>query len=90
MAEFDPFDPAFIADPYPFYHRLRREDPVHRHPLGFYVLTRYDDVALLLRDERFGRGGYRDSLGRAARGWEARGAQHPEKPPFQGIPRGIR
>jgi hypothetical protein len=59
---FDPFDPAFIADPYPFYHRLRREDPVHRHPLGFYVLTPYDDVALLLRDERFGRGGYRALL----------------------------
>jgi pimeloyl-[acyl-carrier protein] synthase len=62
MAEFDPFDPAFIADPYPVYHRLRREDPVHRHPLGFYVLTRYDDVAALLRDERFGRGGYRALL----------------------------
>src|SRR5437763_1878759 len=22
---FDPLDPAFIADPYPFYHRLREE-----------------------------------------------------------------
>src|SRR5215472_10774401 len=62
MAEFNPFDPAFIADPYPVYHRLRREDPVHRHPLGFYVLTRYDDVVALLRDERFGRGGYRALL----------------------------
>jgi cytochrome P450 len=58
MAEFNPFDPAFIRDPHPFYHRLRTEDPVHRHPLGFYVLTRYDDVALLLRDPRFGKQGY--------------------------------
>src|SRR5256712_11309592 len=62
MAEFVPFDPASIADPYPFYHRLRREAPVHRHPLGFYALTRYDDVALILRDPRFGKGGYRALL----------------------------
>ncbi len=52
------FDPEFLADPYPAYHRLRAEDPVHRHPLGFYVLTRYEDVALVLRDARFGKGGY--------------------------------
>jgi cytochrome P450 len=58
MAELDFFDPDFLADPYPVYHRLRSEDPVHRHPLGFYVLTRYDDVAALLRDARFGKGGY--------------------------------
>jgi hypothetical protein len=58
MAEFNPFDPAFIADPYPFYHRLRAEEPVHRHPFGFYILTRYDDVAMLLRDARFGKAGY--------------------------------
>ena len=70
MAEFDPFDPAFIADPYPFYHRLRREDPVHRHPLGFYALTRYDDVALLLRDGRFGKGGYQTLLAARFEGGE--------------------
>jgi hypothetical protein len=59
MADFDPLDPAFIADPYPVYHRLRAEDPVHHHPLGFYVLTRYDDVAALLREPAFGKAGYR-------------------------------
>jgi cytochrome P450 len=46
-------DPEFVADPYPTYHRLRAEDPVHRHPLGFWVLTRHDDVAAVLRDARF-------------------------------------
>jgi cytochrome P450 len=46
-------DPEFVADPYPTYHRLRAEDPVHRHPLGFWVLTRYDDVVAVLRDARF-------------------------------------
>ena len=51
-------DPAFNADPYPTYHRLRAEDPVHRTPMGFWILTRYDDVATVLRDARFGRKGF--------------------------------
>lgn len=49
---FNPMDPQFIADPYPTYHRLRAEDPVHRSPLGFWILTRYDDVVAALRDPR--------------------------------------
>lgn len=60
--QFNPFLPEFIADPYPFYHRLRAEDPVHRTPLGFWVLTRYDDVVTLLRDQRFGRKGFEPLL----------------------------
>ena len=56
--EFNPYDPAFSADPYPTYHRLRAEDPVHRTPMGFWILTRYDDVATVLRDARFGRKGF--------------------------------
>ena len=55
---FNPLLPEFHADPYPFYHRLREEDPVHQSPLGFWVLTRYDDVIFLLRDPRFGREGF--------------------------------
>jgi len=50
--QFNPMDPAFVADPYPTYHRLRSEDPVHHSPLGFWVLTRYDDVVAALRDPR--------------------------------------
>jgi cytochrome P450 len=50
---FNPMDPEFLADPYPTYHRLRAEDPVHRSPLGFWVLTRYEDVVTVLRDPRF-------------------------------------
>jgi pimeloyl-[acyl-carrier protein] synthase len=54
MAEiqFNPMDPEFVADPYPTYHRLRAEDPVHHSPLGFWVLTRYADVIAMLRDPR--------------------------------------
>jgi len=54
MAEFqfNPMEPEFIADPYPMYHRLRTEDPVHHSALGFWVLTRYEDVVTALRDPR--------------------------------------
>lgn len=40
------------ADPYPYYHRLRRTDPIHRSPFGYWVLSRYCDVDSLLRDPR--------------------------------------
>jgi len=50
--QFNPIDPEFVADPYPTYHRLRAEDPVHHSPLGFWVLTRYEDVVASLRDPR--------------------------------------
>jgi pimeloyl-[acyl-carrier protein] synthase len=49
---FNPMDPTFVADPYPTYRQLRTEDPVHHSPLGFWVLTRYDDVVAALRDPR--------------------------------------
>ena len=52
---FNPFDPAFRADPYPFYARLRELDPVHVSPLGFVVLTRYEDVVRTLRGNEFSR-----------------------------------
>jgi hypothetical protein len=49
--------PEFHADPYPAYTRLRAQDSVHRTARGLWVLTRYDDVALVLRDPRFSREG---------------------------------
>jgi pimeloyl-[acyl-carrier protein] synthase len=45
--------PAFLADPYPFYHRLRAADPIHRHESGFWLVTRYADAVAMLRDPRF-------------------------------------
>jgi cytochrome P450 len=48
---FDPFDPAFTTSPYEQYARLRDEDPVHWSELLWgWVVTRYDDVATVLRD----------------------------------------
>ena len=61
VPEFNPLDPRFIADPYPVYHKLRAAAPVWRSPLGFSIVTRYDDTALLLRDRRFGKS-YLDNI----------------------------
>jgi cytochrome P450 len=46
---FDPFAPGFTDDPYPQYAALRSGAPAGRHPLGFFLLTRYEDVSGLLR-----------------------------------------
>jgi len=44
-------DPAVLANPYPLYERLRREDPVHWDPyLHSWVVARYNDVARVLHD----------------------------------------
>jgi cytochrome P450 len=46
---FDPFAPGFTDDPYPQYAALRDAAPVYEDPMGFWLLTRYDDVSWLLR-----------------------------------------
>jgi cytochrome P450 len=43
-------------DPYPGYATVRETTPVHESGLGVKVITRYDDVNAILRDNRFGRG----------------------------------
>ncbi len=48
---FNPKDPAFLNDPYPFYRALRESAPVHfEDTLGGWVFTRYDDVSAMLRN----------------------------------------
>lgn len=54
LAVFTPLDPAFRADPYPFYAALREHDPVHRTG-DTVILTRYEDVAYTLRSNDFSR-----------------------------------
>ncbi|MGA8431127.1 MAG: amino acid adenylation domain-containing protein [Candidatus Sulfotelmatobacter sp.] len=42
-------DPEVLADPYPLFDRLRREDPVHWDPfLHAWIVTRYSDVMEVL------------------------------------------
>ena len=50
---FNPLAPEFIANPYPYYQRLRETAPMHLTPLGFYVASRHADIATV-RDAGFG------------------------------------
>jgi cytochrome P450 PksS len=49
--------PQFKANPFPFLARLRETEPVYRTALPdktpVWLITKYDDVMTLLRDERF-------------------------------------
>lgn len=48
---YDPYDYEIDADPYPIWKRLRDEAPLyHNEKLGFYALSRYDDVLDALLD----------------------------------------
>lgn len=48
---YDPMDVALDVQPYDVWRRMRDEQPVYRNDrLGFYALSRYDDVAAALRD----------------------------------------
>jgi cytochrome P450 len=49
---FNPGDPAFRADPYPAYARLRAADPIHETPIAF-VVSRYEGCVAVLRDRRW-------------------------------------
>ena len=51
--ELRPGAPAFLADPFATYARLRDDDPAHwSHYLKAWVLTRYDDVKRVCLDSR--------------------------------------
>ncbi|HSB00320.1 MAG TPA: cytochrome P450 [Anaerolineales bacterium] len=48
--------PQVRANPYPFYAQLRSQDPIHwDEEFGFWVLTRYADIASVYQDPRFSR-----------------------------------
>lgn len=54
--KYDLFSPRFKADPFPTYAAMRRDDPVYAHvaPDGrvIWYVTRYEDVAAILKDDR--------------------------------------
>jgi cytochrome P450 PksS len=55
--EVDILSPQFKADPFPFFAKLRVEQPIYRAALPdrtrVWLVTRYEDVTLLTRDHRF-------------------------------------
>ncbi|MFF9869354.1 cytochrome P450 [Streptomyces sp. NPDC013953] len=54
--DFDPWSPAFVADPYPAYAALRERGRVHWfEPTRQWLVPHHADVSALLRDRRLGR-----------------------------------
>lgn len=50
---FDPYSHAVHDDPYPHYQALRDREPVYfNETYGFWILSRYEDVQMALRDFR--------------------------------------
>jgi unspecific monooxygenase len=53
---FDPWDPGFVADPYPAFAELRARGRVlYYEPSGQWLVPHHADVSALLRDRRLGR-----------------------------------
>ena len=54
--EIDLSQPAIRNNPYPTYAELRKHSPIaktHQFPMGdMWLITRYDDVVSLLKDDR--------------------------------------
>ncbi|WP_181802230.1 cytochrome P450 [Streptomyces shenzhenensis] len=56
MAAFDPWDPDFLADPYPSYAELRAQGRVrYFEATNQWLVPHHADVSALLRDRRLGR-----------------------------------
>ncbi len=50
---YDPLSPQTQDDPYPYYRRLLSDHPLYRNPkMGFWALSRYDDVRSAFKDWR--------------------------------------
>ncbi len=52
---YNPTDVNFIQNPYPAYAKLREHAPVYKSHYGYWVLSKHNDVAIVLSDKRFGK-----------------------------------
>ena len=49
--DFDPLAPDYLADPYPYYARFRKEAPIFYAPrIDFWVVSRYEDIVEIVKD----------------------------------------
>ena len=49
--DFDPLDPDYLADPYPYFAKFRSEAPVFYAPkIDFWVVSRYEDIQKIVKD----------------------------------------
>jgi cytochrome P450 len=72
--------PAFFADPYSLYAKLRSDAPIYPLMPGVWLATRYEDANRILRDPRFGK----DFLAGVARRY---GTDTVKEPAFQMVNR---
>lgn len=49
MTVYDPSDPRWVTDPGPLFDLIREENPIHRTPAGYWVVTRHEDCLAVLR-----------------------------------------
>ena len=67
MVDFHPYSEEWLEDPYPIYRELRAAEPVHwEETLGHWVLSRYEDVVEVLKDNEHFSASNRPGLARAA------------------------
>lgn len=52
---YNPYDPAFILDPYSTYEVLRKKQPVYLTAYGFWIVSRYDHVKNLMSNKSLGK-----------------------------------
>ncbi len=50
---YDPFSPEVVANPFPYYARLREQAPVHPVEKRLWAVSRYEDVSTVLRSPAF-------------------------------------
>jgi len=58
---YNPFTADYIQDPYPYYKEMRQKDPVHEHPLGFWILAKHADLREVMRAEHSVEDRYEDT-----------------------------
>ena len=63
VPSFSPDDASLKADPYIAFARLREDDPIHRSELGYWVVSRHEDVrAVLMNRDDFGQGDFVENI----------------------------
>lgn len=63
VPSFSPDDASLKADPYIAFARLREDDPIHRSDLGYWVVSRHEDVrAVLMNRDDFGQGDFVENI----------------------------
>jgi len=63
VPSFSPDALAMRNDPYQAFAELREHDPLHRSDLGYWVVSRYDDVrSVLMNREDFGQGDFVENI----------------------------